>query len=138
VHQKAKRKVGGRKENCCSSAITSHNSRYMLRPEDRPGPLKVFFVSFSGTFSMPRSTARVRPEALPGPFGSGSQFLRLHRRPRIRNSSRARRILRWRLQNIFGFKWKCLFLSTDYFINATSLITLVVLGKMVYEKRDDS
>jgi hypothetical protein len=28
--------------------------------------------------------------------------------------------------------------STDYFINATSLITLVVLGKMVHEKRDDS
>lgn len=50
----------------------------------------------------------------------------------------ARRILRWRLQNIFGSKWKCLFLSTDYFINATSLITLVVLGKMVHEKRDDS
>jgi len=48
MRAKRKPRPAAEKNTMVGSLQTAHNSRVTLRPEDRPWPWSVFFVSFSG------------------------------------------------------------------------------------------
>jgi hypothetical protein len=85
-HEKQKERSAAKKNTKVAAQTQAYNSRYMLRPEDRPWPLKVLFVLFSGTL----------------PAFEGSCLVGLNTRP----PSRAYRRQRHVTANVAGNKFK--------------------------------